>query len=92
MYQIVINNEYYVSDVDIGARHIDGSCLVFGFETIKNKYDAKFFEYEEEAQSIAEQIGGKAIEYVEKKDIQVEVKCNVELNDIVKQLGCVKIK
>ena len=92
MYQIVINDKYYVSDVDIAARYINNDSLVYGYETTKNKCDAKFFEHKEEVQPIAEQIGGKVIEYVEKKYIQMEVKCNTNLDDIVKQLGCVKIK
>lgn len=92
MYQVVINDKYYISDVDIGARCIDGSCLIFGFETTTDKYDAKFFEYSEEAQSIAKQIGGTVIEYVEKKDIQIDINCNIDMNDIVSRLGAVKLK
>lgn len=92
MYQVVINDKYYISDVDIGARCIDGSCLILGFETTTDKYNAKFFEYEEEVQSIVEQIGGKVIEYIEKEDIQIDINCNIDMNDIVAQLGAVKLK
>ena len=68
MYQVIINDKYYVSDVDIGARCIDGRCYIKGFETINNKYEAKLFGNKNMAQSIAEQIGGKVIEYIEKQE------------------------
>ncbi|MEI3530113.1 MAG: hypothetical protein V8Q75_03435 [Bacilli bacterium] len=91
MYQVIINDKYYVSDVDVRAQDINGRVsLLFGFETTTNKYNAKFFEYKEEAQSIAEHIGGKVIEYVEKKNIQIEVKCNVNMEDICNQLEVLK--
>lgn len=92
MYQVVINDKYYISDVDIGARCIDGSCLIFGFETTTDKYDAKFFEHKNTVENIAEQIGGKVIEYIEKKDIQIDINCNIDMNDIVSQLGAIKLK
>ena len=65
MYQVVINNKYYVSDI-CGTILQDLNAIydyVERFELTLNKCDAKFFEYEREAQSIAEQIGGKVIEY-----------------------------
>lgn len=68
MYQVVINDKYYVSDVDILTRCIDGRCYITGFETINNKYEAKLFENKNMAESIAEQIGGKVIEYIEKQE------------------------
>lgn len=69
MYQVVINDEYYVSDVDIEAMSTDGRCYITGFETINNKYKGKLFGNKNMAQSIAEQTGGKVIEYIKKKDI-----------------------
>lgn len=70
MYQVVINNKYYVSDI-YGTIAQDFNALYHYIENLEltlNKCDAKFFEYEGEAQSIAEQIGGKVIEYVEKEN------------------------
>ena len=65
MYQVVINDKYYVSDVDVEAIGINGIFYITSFETINNKYEAKLFENKNMAQSIAEQIGGKVIEYIE---------------------------
>lgn len=71
MYQVVINDKYYVSDVDVGAMCTDGYCFVTGFYTINNKYEAKLFGNKNMAQSIAEQIGGKVIEYVEQANFSI---------------------
>lgn len=89
MYQVVINNKFYVSDVDIGARTFDGRMvLLCVFETTTDKYNAKFFEYKEEAQSIAEQIGGKVVEYVE-----INEKFNITKEGLeLLKYGAVKIK
>ena len=67
MYQVVINDKYYVSDVDVEAIGINGIFYITSFETINNKYEAKLFENKNIAQSIAEQIGGKVIEYIERR-------------------------
>lgn len=67
MYQVVINDKYYVSDVDVEAIGINGIFYITSFETINNKYEAKLFENKNMAQSIAEQIGGKVIEYIERR-------------------------
>lgn len=92
MYQIVINDKYYVSDVDIGARFIDDRCNVLGFETIDNRYGTKLFENKNIVQSIAEQIGGRVIEYVEKENIQVDFNINKQDVEDMVRFGVVKIK
>ena len=67
MYQIVIKNKYYVSDIAIEEICLDGTHYITSFETINNKYEAKLFENKNMAESIAEQIGGKVIEYIERR-------------------------
>lgn len=92
MYQVVINDQYCISDIDIGAICTDGRCYISDFEATNNKCKAKFFENKNMAQSIAEQIGGKVIEYIEKKNIQGKVKCdvNLDLDDVFEQMKRLK--
>lgn len=78
IYQVVINDEFYICDVDICAMYMNGEVVLSRFEATCNKYEANFFENKIMAQSIAKQIGGKIIEYVEKKDVQIKIDCNVE--------------
>ena len=67
MYQIVIKDKYYVSNIDIEGICSDGTYYITGFETINNKYEAKLFESKRKAQYIAKQIGGEVIEYIDKQ-------------------------
>lgn len=71
MYQVVINDKYYVSDVDVEAICTNDRCYITSFEAINNKYESKLFESKNMAQSIAEQIGGKVIEYVEQANFSI---------------------
>lgn len=70
MYQIVINDKYYVSDIDIGEIWTDGTYYITSFGTINNKYEAKLFESKNMAKDIAKQIGGKVIEYIDKQYLE----------------------
>lgn len=78
MYQVVINNKYYVSDVSgeemncviiynieqehFFYSHIDNITLT------ANKCGAKFFSNKIEAQEVAKEIDGKVIEYIRKSE------------------------
>lgn len=76
MYQVAVNNKYYVSELSgtIG-QCFDGMYTYFDDITLtRKKYEAKFFEDREEAESIANIIGGKVIEYIEKPNIQMGIK------------------
>lgn len=90
MYQVVINNKYYINDVDISAMRTDGEVAISSFEATSDKYEAKFFENKIMAQSIARQVGGEVIEYVEKKDVQIKIDCNVEPEKVLEQLQMIK--
>lgn len=85
MYQVLINDKYYVSDVDY-VSNCDGSGYLISFEAGDLRQFGKMFECKKTAQSIAEEVGGKVIEYVEKKGTQIEVKCSVDLEEVCEQL------
>lgn len=91
MYQVVINDKYYISDVNGTecSTFFTKDWIVEWFETTIQRLEGKFFEYESEAKSIAEQVGGKVIEYVEKKDIEKDVEIEVckELEKLKKVWG-----
>ncbi len=96
MYIVKINN-YYVSNIEadviginIYEKHVYENFNVFGFETSKFLTKSKIFEDKEQAQSIAEQIGGKVIEYEEKKDIQIDISGYIDKEDVLK-FGAVKL-
>ncbi|MBS7021108.1 MAG: hypothetical protein KH135_04500 [Firmicutes bacterium] len=67
MYQVVINDKYYVSDVDYVSNY-DGSGYLINFRAIHTRQHGKLFESKTQALCIAEQVGGKVIEYIEKKN------------------------
>ena len=90
MYQVVINDKYYINGVDISAMCTYGEVAISSFEATSDKYEAKFFENKIMAQSIARQVGGEVIEYVEKKDIQIKIDCNAEPEKVLEQLEITK--
>ena len=77
MYQVVINDKYYVSEVEgessncVRISHVGQEYVFFDYiENITltaNKCDAKLFLYKSEAKEVAEQIGGRIIEYIRKE-------------------------
>lgn len=76
MYQVVINDKYYVEDIvgktiecvstfDIKQAY----CNIEELILTANKCSGKLFLDKEEAELISEQIGGKVIEYIKKRYI-----------------------
>lgn len=85
MYQVVINNKYYVSDVDFISTMIGTISYIWGVDLTKDMKKGKFFDMKIDADMVAEETGGRVIEYVEKKDDQIEIKCDVDLEKVYKE-------
>lgn len=88
MYQVIINDKFYIKDLD-GAHNLNNEYVyVYNFTVTKRKLEGKFFEYEKEAESIADKVDGRVIKYVEDKEITIN--CSVTIDDIYKQLKGLK--
>ena len=82
MYQVKIN-DYYVSELDGVVMYTCKGLSYFDDVTLtRNKYNAKFFEYKEEAKHVADLLNGEVIEYIEKKGINIEIKSDINVDNI----------